>query len=644
MKKLLVVACLLVACSILQAAEVMNDTLDVSGTLEGNGWDTTYSNWLFSTSGYGNPANYAWGGGGTGGAEDIDSGSISKDTGYIIQYNDLLSLTIDLRDMGGAADSSILSSLYYIDGVDEVVIGSAEYLAADIPGGWNDGLCDFSARAPLASVGSNLYVKIEGGPNSWNGTSAQRLGVDNIVVNQETSLASLPVSPADGAPADGTTWVEGSATLTWEVARDPNIPANPHPSITGINLYFDPNEALVTAGDASVLIPLGASVESYDPTPDMSNNEEYFWRVDTIISNANDIEGDVWSFETTKTVPVIIQQPTGVFIDPNPADPYAETGITIEVESASAVSYAWYEGLTGDTTTPVGEDQAALVFNTDLTSDYDQKVYWCRATNAAGSDDSDAALLTVKVVMGAWEFEDSLLNALGDGRDADIADPNYADGIDGRALELFADGHTAEIINSSDAYNTDSFTVSTFVKTGNTPSNSGLISQRVTTPDAVGWRFSIIGGGTSVLLDGIGTLGGGPSLISNTWHLLTLTYNGATGEAKLFVDGDQVDVITSQTGFVPSASPLIIGTDAQASTNYYSGLVDRVYVYNYPRSPLEIATEYTEYTGIERCWENPQFDLTGPEGAPDCVVDLYDFAGLAAQWLECNLLPESSCL
>ena len=71
-------------------------------------------------------------------------------------------------------------------------------------------MCDFSAMVPLASVGKNLYVKIEGGPNSWNGTSAQRLGFDNVVVNQESSLASLPVSPADDDK-----WVEGSALLTW---------------------------------------------------------------------------------------------------------------------------------------------------------------------------------------------------------------------------------------------------------------------------------------------------------------------------------------------------------------------------------------------------------------------------------------------
>lgn len=43
------------------------------------------------------------------------------------------------------------------------------------------------------------------------------------------------------------------------------------------------------------------------------------------------------------------------------------------------------------------------------------------------------------------------------------------------------------------------------------------------------------------------------------------------------------------------------------------------------------------------CLSNPLYDLTGPEGQPDCKVDFYDFAELAAHWLECNLIPESAC-
>ena len=43
----------------------------------------------------------------------------------------------------------------------------------------------------------------------------------------------------------------------------------------------------------------------------------------------------------------------------------------------------------------------------------------------------------------------------------------------------------------------------------------------------------------------------------------------------------------------------------------------------------------------EGCYQdNPTWDLTGPDGVPDCKVDLLDFSGFVLDWLECNLYPE----
>ena len=43
----------------------------------------------------------------------------------------------------------------------------------------------------------------------------------------------------------------------------------------------------------------------------------------------------------------------------------------------------------------------------------------------------------------------------------------------------------------------------------------------------------------------------------------------------------------------------------------------------------------------EGCYQdNPTWDLTGPDGVPDCKVDLLDLSGFVLDWLECNLYPE----
>jgi hypothetical protein len=43
------------------------------------------------------------------------------------------------------------------------------------------------------------------------------------------------------------------------------------------------------------------------------------------------------------------------------------------------------------------------------------------------------------------------------------------------------------------------------------------------------------------------------------------------------------------------------------------------------------------------CTANPALDRTGPLGVPDCEVNLFEYADLAAQWLGCYLLPVSDC-
>ena len=36
-------------------------------------------------------------------------------------------------------------------------------------------------------------------------------------------------------------------------------------------------------------------------------------------------------------------------------------------------------------------------------------------------------------------------------------------------------------------------------------------------------------------------------------------------------------------------------------------------------------------------------DISGPEGVPDCSVDIYDIIALASDWLTCSLVPQTAC-
>lgn len=187
MKKMVIVVLVCIVCSLCQATEIMNDGFEAADTLEGNGWDTTLSNWNISTGNYGNPSHYIWGGG-SGGAGDNDptivSGVVSKDTGYAIQSGDVIDLVFDIRDLSSDIenDASFIAKLYYLDGVTQVDLGSAEYSDAAVLFGWHDGMGALTVNATEGAIGNNLFVSFTG--TGGDGQSAQRLGIDNVIISQ----------------------------------------------------------------------------------------------------------------------------------------------------------------------------------------------------------------------------------------------------------------------------------------------------------------------------------------------------------------------------------------------------------------------------------------------------------------------------
>ncbi len=48
-----------------------------------------------------------------------------------------------------------------------------------------------------------------------------------------------------------------------------------------------------------------------------------------------------------------------------------------------------------------------------------------------------------------------------------------------------------------------------------------------------------------------------------------------------------------------------------------------------------LAGKYSDSTGNcgDYCHQYPEGDISGPLGAPDCLVNLYDFTMLAEEWL-----------
>ncbi|MCD6394418.1 MAG: hypothetical protein J7M40_13025 [Planctomycetes bacterium] len=99
-------------------------------------------------------------------------------------------------------------------------------------------------------------------------------------------FTTVPPKATVPVPEDGATGVAQNVMLRWNSGYG----ADEH------DIYLDPNELLVAAGDDSVRLPRQSGT-SY--VCDLAWETEYFWRVDEVFAGAGEPEaGDVWSFTT----------------------------------------------------------------------------------------------------------------------------------------------------------------------------------------------------------------------------------------------------------------------------------------------------------------------------------------------------------
>ena len=113
------------------------------------------------------------------------------------------------------------------------------------------------------------------------------------------SFTVMPVKAHFQSPADGAVYAPLSVGFSWTGGQN----AVKH------DVYFGTDQALVAAGDASVVVAAAQDATSFTPAA-LANDATYYWRVDEHSATGTLVAGDVWSFST---VPVV----TAEGLDPN---------------------------------------------------------------------------------------------------------------------------------------------------------------------------------------------------------------------------------------------------------------------------------------------------------------------------------------
>ncbi len=449
------------------------------------------------------------------------------------------------------------------------------------------------------------------------------------------STATPYVSTPD--PANGADNVPVDVELSW---IGPNAYA-----VAGYDVYIDPNETLVAEGDLSAL---EASTDQTSLPVSLLNGTTYYWRVD--VYEPNDPApilhaGPVWSFTTVPAEAIIVQHPAAQTVDIGAA---AE----LSVHALNAETYQWYkdgEALSGQTASTL------VIENVQVA---DEGFYHCVADNTLNVPAvSNTAQLLTRRLVGWWKLDGDLDDAINEVHPGAPAypgaafDPDFVEGINGSALEMYGD--PADVVNLADTaefYNfyPRGYTVSAWVQTEVVSPWGAYVSKQGGQPGAAtGFILTknASGRATHTLRQSFGDLSSNYLIADGAWHLVTGTYDAATGQGKIYVNGVLRNQATSAGVPQPNAADLMFGAEWPDGSVPHIGLLDDVRIWSYPLDAYAVARLYVEVKPDEEiCLGYPEFDIAGPDGIGqqfrDCRVDLYDFAAFAQSWLECNIVPE----
>ncbi len=446
--------------------------------------------------------------------------------------------------------------------------------------------------------------------------------------------------------------------------------------VSGYDVYFGTDANTLSAGYDMEKIVDNQIVLTADPadhstlTDDMDNEVTYYWQVDTYEPNLVGAQvptlhpGVIWSFTTTPAVPFFNSQPA----DSDPTRDGEDASFDVTVTSTTAVTFAWYKDGAGEI---IDDDVNYDIVSDTLTSTLtilgveagDAGDYYCIATNTAGPAQSDMAELIYATLIGHWPFDSDFTDMVGsnDGVPTPASARAFTPVIGISDANSIIDGGAAVFSSTYVGYDNDpaggavviptptrllannSFTISFWEKSNSEESSRYHIASG--TDDAgidnfFMWRYF----DDEFFATNIGPWTGAYPLLTgdlypeDQWYFLAVTYDANTGDAVTYVNGvaDATGNIAAFTGF---ASEIYVG-NRKNMARPFSGSLDDLKIYNYPLDSTEVADAYVSEVGGTVCMETIEFDLTGPEGTPDCKVDIYDLREILSDWLECGIYPD----
>ncbi|HRT52217.1 MAG TPA: hypothetical protein P5279_17140, partial [Anaerohalosphaeraceae bacterium] len=458
-------------------------------------------------------------------------------------------------------------------------------------------------------------------------------------------------------------------SLSWEPVVDVDNPTQPNAEVTRHFLFMndpanpeDPNfyyiAEIVNSGQRAEYGPLS-----------LDRDQEVKWYIEEGIADyppgdPNNIKGSVWSFKTLLATPMIDTQPVNVLAVPGDSAVF-NVSARNPFTDPDDVSYQWY--IAADPPVSIAEGGKYLGASTSTLTILDPQLgdenwFFCRITNTSGNDasvDSDTVALTVKGLIGHWEFNDPVDPSLAIdssvyGNHAAIVEAQYVEG--GSALEFNGLSSYVDVPAAALAPVTTQISilfwqngaatqpVNNVVFNGVSSSGHRVVSSHLPWSDGIVYWDGGTGTGSEpgVAYDRMDK-NAQPAEYKGAWNQWAFVKNVDTGAMTIYLNGRLWHSATQKSFSLGRIARFSIGCGLQEQTLtphlFYPGKIKDFRIYNYAIDAEEVAGLYYDATGEFSCANPPAHDVTGPEGVPDCIVNLFDYAQVVAGWAECGLFP-----
>jgi len=258
-----------------------------------------------------------------------------------------------------------------------------------------------------------------------------------------------------------------------------------------------------------------------------------------------------------------------------------------------------------------------------------------------------------------WHLDDSLVDNTGNGHDFTRIDNGAAFTTSGKfnqgvdfpgsgenLLRRTVDGWTGDPNGYFGLLTADGATIEAWIYPDVSPQKPYAGLMWCAENDGLILRYDINGTRlrADVLVANVGgiVVEGTTDITAGQWHHVALVRDKATGSCAIYLDGSlEASMVSGMGENLYGASPgtihvLEVGRNLSTFGREFDGKIDEIRISRVARfePPLPVCGD--PGTVMEA-------DISGPDGVPDCYVNMYDFAALAAAWLNCTEPTDPNC-